>query len=248
MTKQEKLTMIEKLYNAYKSGILGGEVMPEDENPSFAKDSVENYTYFTLPMALNYQRNSYKLWESANLTYNDPETRFVFDTKKVISSSFEDVQKALVKYRVALQKEKQTQIWITLCNTIENLLDGDIRNIFKICNKDVNKIRDFIQLEHKKEFPYLSGNKICNYWMYVIYQYTDMDYINKHDLTIAPDTHVLKSSVKLGVITESEYEKSNAQLICIENWNKLLKGTKFSPIDIHTPLWLWSRSDFKDIN
>ena len=247
MTKQDKLIMIEKLYNAYMTGKLGGEVMPEDENPGFFKDSLENYTYFTLPMALNYQRNSYKLWESANLTYNDPETRFVFDTKKVLSSSFEDVQKALVKYRVALQKDKQTQIWITLCNTIENLLSGDIRNIFKICDNDVNKIRNFIQIEHKKEFPYLSGNKLCNYWMYVIYQYTDMDYLNKQDLTIAPDTHVLKSSVKLGVITESEYESSNAQLICIENWNKLLKGTKFSPIDIHTPLWLWSRSGFIDI-
>lgn len=248
MTKQDKLIIIEKLYNAYITGKLGGEIMPEDENPGFSKDSIENYTYFTLPMALNYQRNSYKLWESANLTYNDPETRFVFNPKKVISSSFEDIQKALVKYRVALQKEKQTQIWITLCNTIENLLDGDIRNIFKICDRDVNKIRDFIQIEHKKEFPYLSGNKLCNYWMYVIYQYTDMDYLNKHDLTIAPDTHVLKSSVKLGVITESEYEKSNAQLICIENWNKLLKGTKFSPIDIHTPLWLWSRSNFIDLD
>ena len=28
-------------------------------------------------MALNYQRNSYTLWESALKTYNDEETRFV---------------------------------------------------------------------------------------------------------------------------------------------------------------------------
>lgn len=248
MKKEEKLEMIDKLYKAYKDGRLGGEFMPEDENPGFSKVSKENYTYFTLPMALNYQRNSYKLWESANLTYKDEETRFIFDTKKVLAASFEEVQYALTKYRLALQKEKQTQIWITLCKTIETLLDGDIRNIFKICNNNVDTIRNFMQIEHKKDFPYLSGNKLCNYWMFVIYQYTDMNYVNKENLTIAPDTHVLKSSVRLNVITEEEYLKSNAQLICIDNWNKLLKGTKYSPIDIHTPLWLWSRSNFIDIN
>lgn len=247
MTREEKLQKIERLYNAYLEGKLNGEIMPEDENPSFPVQSIENYTYFTLPMALNYQRNSYKLWESANLTYKDPKTRFVFNPKAVLYFSFEEVQEALVKYRLALQKDKQTKIWIALCKTIIDLFDGDIRKLFKMCKYDVNKIRKYMQIDYKHSFPYLSGNKLCNYWMYVLYQYTDIEYINPEDLTIAPDTHVLKSSVKLGVITEEEYESSNAQLICIDNWNKLLKGTKFKPIDIHTPLWLWSRSDFIDI-
>ena len=48
----------------YLSGLLGGEIMPEDANPSLPKHSTENYLYFTLPMALNYQRNSYTLWEA----------------------------------------------------------------------------------------------------------------------------------------------------------------------------------------
>lgn len=247
MTKEQKLEKIENLYNAYKQGLLGGEIMPEDSNPNLPLESKENYLYFTLPMALNYQRNSYKLWESAKKTYEDLSTRFIFNTKIVLSSTFEEVQNALVKYRLALQKEKQTQIWIKLCETIENLLNGDIRNIFKYCDYDVNKIRNYMQKSHKKDFPYLSGNKLCNYWMYVIYQYTDTNYINKEDLTIAPDIHVLRSSVKLEIITQKEFEASNAQIICIDNWNKILKGTKFAPIDIHTPLWLWGRSGFKEI-
>lgn len=37
--------------------------MPEDANPNLEKNSLENYLYFTLPMALNYQRNSYTLWK-----------------------------------------------------------------------------------------------------------------------------------------------------------------------------------------
>ena len=198
-------------------------------------------------MALNYQRNSYTLWESALKTYNDNETRFVFNPKICLEKSFEEVQYALTKYKVALQKQKQTEIWLTLCNTFTELFDGNIRKLFDSLNNDVDKIRNFIQKDNKKKFPYLSGTKICNYWMYVIYQYTNINYINREALTIAPDIHVLRSSVKLEIITQKEFESSNAQILCINNWNEILKGTKFAPIDIHTPLWLWGRSGFKEI-
>ena len=30
------------------------------------------------------------------------------------------------------------------------------------------RFKIFIQKENKKKFPYLSGTKICNYWLYVI--------------------------------------------------------------------------------
>ncbi len=61
-----------------------------------------------------------KLWESANQTWNDKETNFVFDTRKVGKASFEQVQKALIK---------------------------------------------------------------CNYWLYVLYQYTDIRFKNIEELT-----------------------------------------------------------------
>lgn len=243
----DTLLKIEKLYCMWKNGQLGGEIMPEDENPDLDKSSLENYLYFTLPMALNYQRNSYKLWESAKLTYEDSETNFVFNPKEVLNKTFEEVQYALTKYKVALQKNKQTEIWIKLCNTFVTLFDGDIRKLFLEKENDVEKIREFVYREHKKEFPYLSGNKICNYWLYVIWQYTTQEYKNIDKLTVAPDTHVVKATHRLGLITDEELNRSDVQLIVIERWNEILKGTKYKPIDIHTPLWLWSRNGFKDI-
>lgn len=247
MNRNEILKNVDKLVNMYKKGLLGGKVMPEDSNPHLSRETIENYNYYTLPMALNYQRNSYKLWESANQTWDDQETNFIFDTKQVSQSSFEQVQKALVKYKVALQQNKQTEIWIKLSNTINELFDGDIRRLFKINDYDVNKIRNYIQKENKTKFPYLSGNKICNYWLYVLYQYTDIKFKNIEDLTVAPDTHVVKASYRLGIITEQELSSSNVQLIVIERWNEILKGTKYHPIDIHTPMWLWSRNGFKEL-
>lgn len=247
MNKQVILDNVNKLMAMYKNGEIGGEVMPEDANPKFQKDSLENYLYFTLPMALNYQRNSYILWESALQTYKDEKTKFVFSPKVCLEKSFEEVQYALTKYKVALQKQKQTEIWLALCNTFVEMFDGDIRKLFDKLDNDVNRIRDFIQKENKKKFPYLSGTKICNYWLYVIYQYTDRRYKNIECLTVAPDTHVCKASHRLGLITDEELNSSNVQQIVIERWQEVLKNTKYKQIDIHTPLWLWSRNGFKKI-
>jgi len=242
------LKKVDILYTMWKEGSLGGEIMPEDENPHLDKSSLENYLYFTLPMALNYQRNSYTLWESALKTYEDPSTCFVFDPHEVLRRPLEEVMDALTKYRVALQRNKQTEIWIKLCQTFVEFFDGDIRKLFDMFANDVNRIREFIQKEKKTSFPYLSGTKICNYWLFVIYQYTDRRYKNIECLTVAPDTHVVKATHRLGLISDEEMGRSDVQLIVIERWNKLFEGTKYKPIDIHTPLWLWSRNGFKDLD
>ncbi len=248
MKKDEILRKVDILYKMWQQGKLGGEFLPEDENPHLEKNSLENYLYFTLPMALNYQRNSYTLWECANKTYHDEKTRFVFNPRVCLEKSFEEVQYALTKYKVALQKQKQTEIWLSLCNTFVELFNGDIRKLFDTLDNDVNKIRNFIQKDNKKKFPYLSGTKICNYWLYVIWQYTGLEYKNIECLTVAPDTHVIKSTHKLGLINDEELESSNVQLIVINKWNELFKGTKYKPIDIHTALWLWSRNGFIDLD
>lgn len=245
--KEEVLKKVDKLYNMWKNGSLGGEVMPEDANPHLDRCSMENYLYFTLPMALNYQRNSYKLWESALNTYKDKETQFVFSPKTCLERTFEEVQYALTKYKVALQRQKQTEIWLALCKTFVELYEGDIRKLFDLFDNDVDEIRNFIQKEKKKLFPYLSGTKICNYWLYVIYQYTDRKYKNIEHLTIAPDTHVVQATHKLGLINDEEINRSDVQLIVVDRWEQLLKETKYKPIDIHTPLWLWSRNGFREV-
>ena len=238
---------IKKVYallDAYKSGRLGGEKMPEDENPGLDKKSKENYLYFTLPMALNYQRNSYTLWECANKTYHDVETSDVYDINAVVNMDELQLREKLLKYKVALQPNKQSIIWRTLCETIENDFAGDIRKLF--CDNDysVQKIKLYIA-KNKKKFPYLGGNKICNYWLYVMEQYTDVKFIDRENITVAPDTHVIQASERLVVISSEETGQSGIQEIVASRWQEILKGTDLVPIDVHTPMWLWSRGKFE---
>ncbi len=75
-------------------------------------------------------------------------------------------------------------------------------------------------------------------------QYTDISYQDPENLTVAPDTHVIKSTHKLGLISDKDLEDAHVQDIVIEAWKELLKDTPYKPIDIHTPLWLWSRGGF----
>ena len=239
--------IVEKVYQlvyAYKQGLLGGEKMPEDENPSLEKGSKQNYMYFTLPMALNYQRNSYVLWECANRMYADREARKVFDSKEVCQMPEALLKEYLVKNKVALQPNKQPLIWKRICETIEGKFNGDIRNLFLIHDRSVKRIKEYIQA-NKKDFPYLGGDKICNYWLYVLEQYTDMEFADRENISVAPDTHVIQASRKLGVIDENESKLASVQTILAARWKSLLEETDLKPIDVHTPMWLWSKGKFE---
>lgn len=75
-------------------------------------------------------------------------------------------------------------------------------------------------------------------------QYTDLKFLDRENVTVAPDTHIIQASEKFGVITTSERNLSNVQEIVASRWFELLKDTELFPIDIHTPMWLLSRGKF----
>ncbi len=235
---------VKKLLAFYKNGELGGEKMPEDSNPKLPKNSEENFLYFTLPMALNYQRNSYVLWQSALQTFLDADCQSVFCPQKVLQMSEQQLRDKLTKFKLAIQPNKQPVIWRTLCQTLVSHFDGSVKALFAQNGYNILSIKNYIT-QNKKQFPYLSGTKILNYWLYVMTQYTSEKFFNRQEISVAPDTHVLQASVKLGIINQEDLSKSNIREIVSEKWKRLLAGTNIQPIDIHTPLWLWSRSGFK---
>jgi len=242
--RDQILRSVEILINSYNQGKLGGDVMPEDSNPKLCKDSKENHHFFTLPMALNYQRNSYTLWEAATKTYIDESTREVFDPTAVASMTVQLLREKLLKHKLALQPNKHIDTWNRICESLNRYYTGDIRNLFIESEADIPEIKKAIQIKYKKGFPYLSGPKIFNYWLYVMGNYTDANFKHKEELSIAPDTHVIQASLKLGLIDRNTFDKSGVADVVDKRWRDLLSGTNIAPIDIHTPLWLWSRGGF----
>jgi hypothetical protein len=244
MNEEKFVFSCRKLITAYKNKSLGPiSSMPEDKHPEFKNSETEDrFAYFTLPMSLNYQRDSFKLWESALRTYLDNETRNVFDVNRSSLINTEKLRKMLIKYKLALQPNKHINTWKTLSTTISSNW-GSITDMIKYSQYDFLKLKNIIQKEKKKDFPYLSGPKIFNYWTYILMEYGNVELMNAKYIEIAPDTHVIKGSVLLGVITAEEADKMSRELIS-EKWRKKLEGTGIMPIQMHAPLWFWSKNNF----
>lgn len=195
-------------------------------------------------MALDYQRNSYKLWEAAKATYMDADTRDVFFPECVLQMSEEALREKLLRYKVALQPNWHVEIWLRLCHTFSETYQGDVRNLFQKNGNSVQRVKAYI-LAHKRDLPYLSGTKILNCWLYVMSRYTDASLEDRHYITVAPDTHVIQASAKLGLIYPEELGKPGIREKVSFLWEAVFQGTDLCPIDIHTPLWLWSRGGFQ---
>ncbi|MEK6910201.1 MAG: hypothetical protein AABW82_00325 [Nanoarchaeota archaeon] len=231
------------LLEAYRNGQMGQTRMPEDSNPGFSeKDNEIRLSYFSLPMALNYQRDSYKLWEAALKTYNDSETKKVFDVKIVASMNENKLREYLTRYKLALQPMKHIKTWQTICKTVYSKF-GSFTKLIESADSDFLNLRKIIQVDNKKGFPYLSGPKIFNYWSFIIKEYGEVKLKNCDYIEIAPDTHITQCSVILGIINKDEAEALSKDKIS-EKWRNALKGSSINPIDMHPPLWFWSRNGF----
>lgn len=147
-----------------------------------------------------------------------------------------------MKYKLALQPNKHINTWLTIAKTVKNNFET-LENLFHQINGDFLNLKKIIQSDHKKGFPYLSGPKIFNYWSFIISTYGKVTLKNRGQIDIAPDTHITQCSVKSGVITKAEAETLSKDEIS-KRWRELLNDSGIDPIDMHPPLWFWSRNGF----
>ncbi|HSX39569.1 MAG TPA: hypothetical protein VLI92_03190 [Candidatus Saccharimonadales bacterium] len=208
-------------------------------NPGLPKSDRLNYIYFTLPVCINFQRSSPAMWKSALETFNDSETNYLFYPEKLAETNIEKIRTDLIKHKLGLQPNKHTEIWTRISSTLHKYFDNDPRKILQSKNFDVVEILKMLQETDKDKFPYLRGNKLSNYWLYILSQYTDIKLKNMHKISIIPDTHVLQSTFKLGLT-----DKLESPEIVIEVWQELLTGHKITPVQMHPVLWNWSRNNF----
>lgn len=239
MSKEDVvLGKIRNLLLLYKEGKI--KTLSEHEvNPGLSIGSRENYLYFTLPVCINFQRSSPAMWRSALETYQDPDTNYLFFPEKTVLNSRDKIQKDLLRHKLALQLNKHTDIWISISTTLHKLFKDDPREIIKLADNDVIKLLYILQVSNKKDFPYLSGPKLSNYWPFILSEYTDIKLKNPYEISIIPDTHIIKSTIKLGLANENV-----SSLEVVRIWKELLKDSGISPVEVHPVLWNWSRDNF----
>jgi len=236
----ELLSTLQTLHAAYHRGDFGGVV--HEKHPGLDPASREHYLYFTLAPALNFQRKSEGLWRAADATYRDPDTRFVFFPEN-LGRGRVDYLDALSRYSLATFRDKHTDIWCTVSSTLARDYDSDPRSLLSSADHDVATIKALVR-GRRREFPYLSGPKLLNYWLYMLDSFTDIRLTNKSEISIIPDVHVINASVRLGVVPEWTADRD----VVADAWYALLAETDFSPIDLHGPLWRWARLGFPTVS
>ena len=231
----DRIRSLKKLFEEGKIPTLA----VHEVHPDLDKGDRINYIYFTLPVSLNFQRSSPAMWQAALKTYEDPETNYLFYPEKVVDTPREKVQADLLKHKLGLQRNKHTDIWIALSKGFNKHFNNDPRELIKQTDGDVEKILKIIRDELKADFPFLRGLKLSNYWLYILTKYTDVKLKNLNKISIIPDTHIIQSTVKLGICDD----KADSQKV-VEEWFLLTDGSEIIPVEMHSVLWNWSRNNF----
>lgn len=234
------LDRVRRLIACFESGAIP---RPEQHevNPGLPLGGRDNYLYFTLPVCINFQRNSPAMWAAALRTYEDPATRYVFYPERLADvDDAARIRADLTKHKLALQPNKHVLIWTSIARTLHQYYRDDPRQVLAEARYDATKLIELLQRTHRARFPYLCGPKLSNYWPYILSHFTDATFTNAHEISIIPDTHVLQSSVQLGLVP------AGASVADVERaWRELLAGTTITPSQVHPVLWHWSRNKFQ---
>lgn len=234
-----QLEKVKRLLEIYEQGLIPT-LHQHEVNPGLPPGSRENFLYFTLPVCINFQRSSPAMWAAALATWEDEATRYVFFPEKLAETPVEQIRSDLLKHKLALQPNKHVLIWTTIAKAFHDYYQDDPRKLIEEAHSDASELIPLLQVTHRKRFPYLSGPKLSNYWPYILSHYTNVQFKNAHAISIIPDTHVLQSSVQLG-LTLAEATPLQVELA----WRELLKDSGIDPSQVHPVLWNWSRNKFQ---
>ncbi|MEM0024778.1 MAG: hypothetical protein QXV98_03630 [Thermofilaceae archaeon] len=239
------------------NGIFGRrhEDMPEATLPRRAlghsiievdRGSREHLLFITLTVALDYRRDSDKLWAAARRTFEDERTRWLFFPEEVVKRERREVEEAMKTYGIYIQKN-DVDAWIRISHGLFTFYGSDPLNIVKECDFDAqevfNKKRD---QTFKKNFPYLTGDKIFALWIRMLYDVAGIQLKNLDKVPIPVDVHVARATFTTGGLT-GKYEGmlSNVAHRIDKVWENAVKLARHPELtfrlQLDEPLWLLSR-------
>lgn len=258
MANNERIESIAlSLYKAYKSGsIFKQNTMPESILPSgVSRGSKEHIMFLTLTVSIDYMRDADKLWESSRKTYEDPSTRYLFDTESLAKTNKEKIAEDMKKYGLAKRPNKDAGIWKRIGTTLYIKYEGDPRkflesNEYDSC-KIIKSLNDDKYIENEREvngFPNLRGKKIAPLWIRMLSDEARINLKNLDKIEIPVDIHVARASLSLGVVRGKYNENQREELFnkIRSAWSEGLGNTYYDnkrifPLDVDVPLWLLSR-------
>jgi hypothetical protein len=247
----------ELLYNSFSTtGIHGRTDMPEDITPnSVVRGSLDHIFFITFTVSIDYQRDAPLLWESSRKTFDDSETRYLFDPRLLHETPFRKIVEDMQKYKLSKKPQKDANIWRTVGVTFYKKWEGDPRNFLKNCNWDssliLKRLRNDTHLYNGRlisDYPYLRGPKIGPLWLRMLRDNIGIAQLrNLEKVPIPVDIHVARATLTTGVVKGSIKIRLDELFEYIrkawfESVKELsLKNRPMIALDMDEPLWHLSK-------
>jgi len=247
----------ELLYRCFATtGIHGYTDMPEDLLPASAiRGSLEHILFLTHTVAIDYQRDANALWASSRQTYEDPDTRYLFNPQVLSVMPASKIIRDMQKYKLSKKPQQDANTWRTISAVFCQKWQSDPRNFLASCNWSAPLIlarlkNDSHSVAGKRvqDFPFLRGDKIGPLWVRMLRDNASITKIQNLDKTPIPvDIHIARATLALGVV-RGQYEGSLDSLFesIRQAWFKSSAGLvvderKMIALHVDEPLWHLSK-------
>jgi len=245
------------LYDTFNSeGVFARKEMPEDLIPNgISIGSLEHILFITMTVSIDYRRNATAMWKSAKATYEDEETRYLFNPKAVSQTPLGEIESDMRKHGLSAKPRKDPAIWKTVGTSFAEKWGGNPLALIKDCGWDAMSILKRLKdgsHEHQgkriSDFPYLRGDKIGPLWLRMLKDtclVTDIQGLEQCPVPV--DVHVARATINIGVITGQFEGRMEALYPSIRNaWFKSVEGLQavgrpMVALDVDNPLWHLSK-------
>lgn len=255
--KERGKKVAELLHNSFTTkGIHGRTDMPEDTTPDNVKiGSIEHILFLTLTVSIDYQRDAPSLWDSSRKTFDDPETRYLFDPKQLHEIPIKKIAEDMQKYKLSKKPQKDANIWRTVGVTFYKKWGGNPCNFLENCGWDSNII-----LKHLREdthayngkqiadYPYLCGPKIGPLWLRMLRDNAGITQLRNLEVCPIPvDIHVARATLTTGIVKGStEIRLTDLFEYIRKAWFESVKGLSIMnrpmiALDVDEALWHLSK-------
>lgn len=245
------------LYRCFStSGIFGNTEMPEDILPrGMKRGSTEHLIFITLTVSIDYQRDANVLWAVSRETWEDEETRYLFDPAGLDKAPPRKIVKDMQKHGLSKKHKKDAHIWRTVGVTFYKKWNGKPDEFLNSCGWYAPEVLErlkadthFYNQKAVPDYPYLRGNKIGPLWLRMLRDNVGIDKLKGLvGVPIPVDVHVARASLTTGVVRGSFEGRLNDLFESIRDaWFMSVKSLKAGnrpmiALDIDEPLWHLSK-------
>lgn len=230
------------LLTAYATGgVFGHQEMPEDTHPTGLTAGIEEHLRFiTLTVAIDYQRSADQLWDAARATYEDSDTRYLFDPMAVANTGPLKVTADLHRNRLSKKPDQDARTWQTICTTLALHFDGRVEALLQHGNYDALRLLKVIS---NGGFPFLKGPKIGPLWVRMLHDNCGVKLSRIAEVPLPVDVHTAQASLQTGAVHTNGYRgpmgpvRESVQ----RAWREALSGQDTYPLRLDEPLWLLSK-------